>query len=172
MDIKTGHYTLHNHHTWDKAVIITGDTNIDYIKSSSALETYNLKQHITISACENTKTIDHWMTNLPENKLISGKKFQTRIKYIRNTKGFDLKECINNFNGLPFLFSLQFWWSNKQHDTLYKFIIDCISWHVPLIKTLFNHPPAPWLKQLDISGLQQKCDNCCYFAHYAPTEEN
>ena len=48
------------------------------------------------------------MTNLPENKLISGKKFQTRIKYIRNTKGFDLKECINNFNGLPFLFSLQF----------------------------------------------------------------
>ena len=59
MDIKTGHYTLHNHHTWDKAIIITGDTNIDYIKSSAALETYNLKQHITISACENTKTIDH-----------------------------------------------------------------------------------------------------------------
>ena len=62
--------------TWNKTIIITGDTNIDYLKTSVALkrykeviETYNLKQRITIPTHKGTKIIDHIITNLQENKL-------------------------------------------------------------------------------------------------------
>ena len=27
--------------------------------------------------------------------------------------------------------------------------------HAPLVKTKFTHPPAPWMKQLDIAELQK-----------------
>ena len=64
--------------TLNKTIIITGDTNIDYFKPSVALkrykdviETYNLKQHITIPTRKGTKIIDHIITNLQENKLIT-----------------------------------------------------------------------------------------------------
>ena len=62
--------------TWNKTIIITGDTNIDYLKTSVALkrykeviETYNLKQRITIPTHKGTKIIDHIITNLQKNKL-------------------------------------------------------------------------------------------------------
>ena len=103
--------------TWNKTIMITADTNIDYLKPLVALKrykevikTYNLKQHITIALCKGTKIIDPIITNLQENKLITtnvrpcptasdsdasyiitnipGIKFQTRIKYIRNIKHF------------------------------------------------------------------------------------
>ena len=64
--------------TWNKTIIITGDTNIDYLKTSVALkrykeviETYNLKQCITIPTRKGTKINDHIITNLQENKLIT-----------------------------------------------------------------------------------------------------
>ena len=107
--------------TWNKNIIITGDTNIDYLKPSVALkrykeviETYNLKQHIIIPTCKGTKVIDHIITNLQENKLISTKgllcptvsdhdasyvirnipgiKFQSMTKYIRNMTHFNIKD--------------------------------------------------------------------------------
>ena len=63
---------------WDKTIVITGDTNIDYIKPSVAftqykviLQTYNLKQHITIPARKNTYTIYYLIVNLPENEVIT-----------------------------------------------------------------------------------------------------
>ena len=47
--------------TWNKTIIITGDTNIEYIKSSVAFtqykvifQTYYLKQHITVTTRKNT----------------------------------------------------------------------------------------------------------------------
>ena len=65
--------------TWNKTIIITGDTNIDYLKPSVALkrymeviETYNLKQHITIPTRKGTKITDHIIISyLHENKLIT-----------------------------------------------------------------------------------------------------
>ena len=84
--------------TWNKTIIITGDTNIDYLKPSVALkrymeviETYNLKQHITIPTRKGTKITDHIIISyLHENKLITRNVllilFQTRTKYIRNMK--------------------------------------------------------------------------------------
>ena len=64
--------------TWNKTIIITGDTKIDLLKPSVALKrykevvgTYNLKQHITTPTRKGTKIIDHIITNLQEKKLIT-----------------------------------------------------------------------------------------------------
>ena len=64
--------------TWNKTIIMTGDTNIDYLKPSVALkrykeviETYNLKQHVTIPTRKVTKIIDHIIIILQQNKLIT-----------------------------------------------------------------------------------------------------
>ena len=88
-----------------------------YISKIEKVETYNLKQHITISTRKGTKIIYHTITtNLQENKLIttnvlpcptvsdhdapytikniSGMKFQTRTKYILNMKHFNIKDYI------------------------------------------------------------------------------
>ena len=63
--------------TWNKTIIITGDTNIDCLKPSVALkrykevnETYNLKEHITIPTRKGTKIIDH-IISLPTYKKTS-----------------------------------------------------------------------------------------------------
>ena len=88
-----------------------------YISKIEKVETYNLKQHITISTRKGTKIIYHTITtNLQKNKLIttnvlpcptvsdhdaphtikniSGMKFQTRTKYILNMKHFNIKDNI------------------------------------------------------------------------------
>ena len=33
--------------------------------------------------------------------------------------------------------------------------MECIKRHAPLVKTRFAHPPAAWMKQLDIADLQK-----------------
>ena len=96
--------------TWNKTIKITGDTNIDYLKPSVAvkgykefMETYNLKQHITIPTCKGTKIIDHIITtNVFPCPPVSdhdapyiitntpGIKFQTRTKCIQNMKHFKI----------------------------------------------------------------------------------
>ena len=57
--------------------MVTGDTNIKYLKPSAALkrykegtETYNFKQAITITMLKGTK-IDYIITNLQENEFIT-----------------------------------------------------------------------------------------------------
>ena len=60
---------------------------------------------------------------------------------------------------------------NEQSDTLNSLILACIGRHAPLVKTQFTHPPAPWMKQLEIADLQKK-DNYRFLAHHSPTEEN
>ena len=116
--------------TWNKTIIITGDANIHYFKPSVAfkrykevIETYNLEQHITIPTRKGAKITNHIITNLQENKLIianvlpfpivsdhdalyiittiPGIKFQTRTKYIRNMKHFNIKNYVDDFKTLP-----------------------------------------------------------------------
>ena len=141
--------------TWNKIIIITGDTNIDYLKPSVALkrykeviETYNLKQHIIITTRKGTKVIDHIITNLQENKLISTKgllcptvsdhdasyiitnipgiKFQSMTKYIRNMKHFNIKDYVDDFKTLPLALVYSFEDPNEQLDTLNNLILKCI----------------------------------------------
>ena len=170
--------------TWNKTITITGDTNIDYLKPSAALkryeeviETYNLKQHIDITTRKGAKIIDDIITNLKENKLITtnvlpcptvsdhdapyiitnipGIKFQTRTKYIRNMKHFNIKDFVDDFKTLPLALVYSFEDSNEQLEKLNNLILECIERHTPLVKTKFTHPPAPWMKQLDIAELQK-----------------
>ena len=159
-------------------------SNIDYLKPSVALkryneviETYNLKQQITIPTRKGTKIVDHIITNLQENKLITtivlpcptvsehdapyiitnipGIKFETRTKYIRNMKHFNIKDYVDDFKTLPLALVYSFEDPNEQLDTLNYLILECIERHTPLVKTKFTHPPAPWIKQLDIDVLQK-----------------
>ena len=111
------------------------------------IETYNLKQHITIPTRKGTKIIDHIITNLQENKLITtnvlpcptvsdhdapytitnnpGIKSQTRTKYIRNMKHFNIKDYVDEYKLLPLalVYSL---YPNEQLDTLNNLILECI----------------------------------------------
>ena len=144
----------------------------------AVIETYNLKQHISIATRKGTKIIDHIITNLQENKLITtnflpcstvsdhdalyivtnitGIKFQTRTKYIRNMKHFNIKDYMDDFKTLSLALVYSFKDPNEQLDTLNNLILECIERHAPLVKTKFEHPPAPWMKQLDIADLLKK----------------
>ena len=63
--------------TWNKTIVIAGDTNIDYNKPSTVLETYkevldtyNLKQHVKKPTRQGVKTIDHIVSNLKTEKVL------------------------------------------------------------------------------------------------------
>ena len=63
--------------TWNKTIVITGNTNIDYNKRSTVLETYKeapdtykLKPHIKKPTCQGVKTIDHIISNLKTKKVL------------------------------------------------------------------------------------------------------
>ena len=133
------------------------------------------------------------ITNLQENKLITrsvlpcptvsdhgafyiltnirGIKFQTRTKYIRNKKHFNIKDYMDDPKTSPPALAYSLEDPNEQSDTLNSLILACIGRHAPLVKTQFTHPPAPWMKQLEIADLQKK-DNYRFLAHHSPTEEN
>ena len=151
--------------TWNKIIIITGDTNIDYLKPSVALKRYkdiieihNLNQHITIPARKGTKIIDHIITNVQEKKLITkiilpcptvidhdvpyiitnipGIKFQTKAKYTRNMKHFNIKEYVDDFKTLPLVYSFED--PNEQLDTLNDLILECTERHASSVKTKYH----------------------------------
>ena len=87
------------------------------------IETYNLMQHIAMPTRRGTKIIDHIITNLQKNKLITtnvlpnptvsdhdapylitnrpGIKIQTRTTYVRNIKHFNIKDDAVDFKTLP-----------------------------------------------------------------------
>ena len=87
------------------------------------IETYNLMQHIAMPTRRGTKIIDHIITNLQKNKLITtnvlpnptvsdhdapyiitnrpGIKIQTRTTYVRNIKHFHIKDDAVDFKTLP-----------------------------------------------------------------------
>ena len=107
--------------TRNKTIIISGDTNIDYKKSSAVPEKYkevidtcNLKQYVTKPTLQVVNTIDHIISSLQIERIfithvlpcptisdhdtpyailkISTKCFQRRFKYVKNMKHFSAKE--------------------------------------------------------------------------------
>ena len=170
--------------TWIKTIIITVNTNIDYLKPTVALkrykeviETYNLKQHITIPTRKGTKIIDHINTNFQDNRLTTTNvlpcstvsdhdalyimtnipvfKFQTRTKYTRNMRHFNIRYYMDDFKALLLVLVYSFEDPTEQLDTLNNLILECIERHAPLVKTKFTHRFAPWMKRLDIADLQK-----------------
>ena len=97
---------------------------------------------------------DHDATYIITNK--PGIKFQTRAKYIRNIKYFNIKDFIDDFKTLSLYLGYSFEDPNEQLDTLNNLILECIERHALLVKTKFTHPSVPWMKQLDIPDLQNK----------------
>ena len=110
--------------------MITGGSNIDLLTSTKiqkryieVLETYDLKNHITKATWTGKKLIDHIISDIPTNKIrhsnvlpcptisdqdtpyiianMSVNKFETRYKYKRNLKNFELKKCVQVFKVLP-----------------------------------------------------------------------
>ena len=57
---------------------------------------------------------------------------------------------------------------------LIKLILDCSDRHAPLKRTTdrFTRQSAPWMKQLDIFGLQKQHDKYRFHAHNIPSKEN
>ena len=104
----------------DNTIILTGDTNIDLLSTSTTrdmyeqmLHTYQLSCHITKSTRKGKKLIDHICSNICKKKILHSdvlpcptisdhdapyiivniptNKYEIRYKFIRNLKHFDLE---------------------------------------------------------------------------------
>ena len=161
-------------------------------KPSTVLETYeevldpyNLKQYVKKPTGQIIKTIDHTVSNLETEKVLTTDVlpcptvsdhdapyaiikiptalFQTRHKSIRNMKSFNTKEYYTDFSIL--LFSTVYSFGNP-HDklaVLNKLILDCIDRHASLKKTKFT-------RQLDITELQKQRAKYRFLAHNIPSK--
>ena len=83
-------------------------------------------------------------------------KFQTRYKYKRNLKNFELKKYVQDFKTLPISLVYSFDNPNDQLDTLEKLILNEINENAPLTKTKFMRPTAPWIKDFEIKKLEKE----------------
>ena len=68
-------------------------------------------------------------------------------------KHFNIKDYMDNIKMLPLALVYTFEDPNEQLDTRNNLILECIKRHAPLINTKFTHPPALWMKQLDVADL-------------------
>ena len=99
-------------------------------------------------------------------------KFETRYKYIRNLKNFELEKYVQDFRALPISLVYSFDDPNDQLDTLNKLILNAINEHAPLTKTKFTRPPAPWMKDFEINKLQRERDHWRHEAHSKQTPQS
>ena len=126
---------------------------------------------------QGVKTIDHIVSNLETEKVlitdvlpcltvsdhdapyaiikIPTALFQTRYKYIRNMRNFNIQEYYADFSTLPFSTVYSFENPDDQLAMLNKLILDCIDRHAPLKRKKITRPPPPWMKQLEIIELQK-----------------
>ena len=106
------------------------------------------------------------IANMPVNK------FETRYKYIRNLKNFELEKYVQDFKVLPISLVYFFDDPSDQLDTLNKLILNAINEHAPLTKTKFTRPPTPWMKDFEINKLQRERDHWRYEAHSKQTPQS
>ena len=86
-------------------------------------------------------------------------RFVPRYKYINNERHFDENTFLIDFEGLPLSLVYSVDNPEMQVDILSSLIRECLDRHAPLRRTKVTHPPAPWMKDLDIQELQQQCQN-------------
>ena len=101
--------------------------------------TYDLNNHISKATRIGKKLIDHIISNIPANKILHSdvlpcptisdhdapyiianmpvNKFETRYKYIRNLKNFELEKYVQDFKTLPIFLVYFFDDPNDQLDT-------------------------------------------------------
>ena len=151
------------------------------------LETYDLNNQITKAARTGKKLIDYFISNIPANIILHSdvllcptisdhdapyiianmpvNKFQTKYKYKRNLKNFELKKYVQDFKTLPKSLVYSFDNPNDQLDTLDKLILNEINEHAPLTRTKFMRPTAPWIKDFEIKKLEKEKDHWRHEAH-------
>ena len=73
---------------------------------------------------------------------------------IRNEQRLNIGNYITDFQSLPLSTVYAFDNASDKISVLNSLITDCIDRHAPLRKVKITRPPAPWMKDLDISKLQ------------------
>jgi len=165
---------------WTGPIIITGDTNIDMFEKDSnivkeytdILENHGLKQHISKPTRKGRTLIDHIASNLDKINhedvipcdeisdhdgpyvIVNVKKprFEPRYKHIRIETNFNSASFISDVEKLPFaaVYGLE-----SSEDKLHCFnelLLSCLDQHAPLVKCKITRPPAPWLRELNLSN--------------------
>ena len=178
---------------WTGPIIITGDTNINLLKKdtelynqySDTLENLGLKQHITKPTRKGEKLIDHIITNLdkihseevsPCDEIsdhdapyiicnIKKPRFEPRYKYIRLEKNFDAIAFKSDVEKLPFTTVYAMETPEDKLDIFNRLILSCLDKHAPLVKQKITRPPAPWLKDIDITTKLRERDRLRQSAH-------
>ena len=82
--------------------------------------------------------------------------YEQRYKFIRDERSLSMNSFINDSGQLPLNIIYAFDDVSEKVSILNKLITDCIDSHAPIRKVKLTRPPAPWMKDLRISHLQQK----------------
>ena len=106
------------------------------------------------------------IANMPVNK------FDTKYKYIRNLKNFELEKNVQDLKTLLIYLVYSFDDLNDQLDTFHKLTLNAINEHAPLMKTRFTRPSAPWMKDFEINKLQKEWDHWRHEAHSKQTPQS
>ena len=146
---------------WNGIIILTGDYNIDLLSERNEstqrykeiLQAYELHQHITKPTRKSKTLIDHITSNIQSSVVskdvlftdeisdhdtpyvifnIKKPKFETRYKWIRNEKEFNIKSYISDFEKLPLSIIYSMDDPEDQIHLLNTLIVSCINEHAPL----------------------------------------
>lgn len=180
---------------WSGNVVITGDFNIDILQNSqikdSYLETlrsFDLTQHVNCPSRKGLSLIDHISTNssckvkfcevLPTPEIsdydavfacINTRvaRFEPRYKIICDMRNFDQSAYVADTAIIPFNVVYATDCTDDSLSTLNHLLFECIERHAPLKRIKVTRPPAPWMKDLKITNLQQTCHEKRTLAHQA-----
>ena len=137
-----------------------------------------MQQHVTKPTRKGKTLIDHISSNISTKlihcnvistveishhdmrySILKKKRFQKRYKYVRDEKNLDMNKCILDFKQLPTSLVYAFDEPDDKISVLNKLVNQCISEHAPIKRTKFTRPPAPWLKDPEISKARSVLDN-------------
>ena len=145
---------------WTWPVIITGDLNINLLKTDTelfiqymdTLDILGLKQHITKATRKGTKLIDHIISNLDKINFegvlpcdeisdhdapyiicsIKKPRYEPRYKYIRMEKNFNPEAFISDVEQLPFTTVYVMDTPEEKLAIFNDLFISCLEKHCPL----------------------------------------
>ena len=179
---------------WNGTLILTGDFNIDLLKSfkestkryKDILHMFSLQQHVTKPTRKGKTLIDYICSNIP-SKLINGdviytdeisdddcpytsfnikeERFQLCYKYIRIEKNLNMNNYISDFKKLPTNLVYIFDEPDDKIDVSNNRINQCICGHSPVKKVKFSLPAAPWMRDPEIIEAKSHLENLRNTSH-------
>ncbi len=135
--------------------------------------------------------IDHIASNLPkinhENVLpcdeisdhdgpyvifdVKKRRFEPRYKHIRIETNFNAASFVSDVEKLPFAAVYGLESSEDKLHCFNKLFLSSLNEHAPLVKCKITRPPAPWLKELNLSAKLRERDQLRTRAHQRPYNE-